>query len=453
MVVTVENYSSDFWIFGESVNLRSIFAIESSRPNLGIIISFGLRILNLVFSFITIPILLRKMSDIDYSIWVTLTSLLVWISLMDFGVGNGLKNHIAKNIDQTNTEESKTIIGTFQLYLAFSVVISILVLILIRIIPVLNEKPLLSVILYIPAIFLFPFTTFSAVLQGRCENTYLSFILLIKKMWILLFLPFSLILNLSTLDLAAILFNVFSIVFALILLISVKRKYPFTIKTIVDFRNVVSSFPLLKIGIKFFSLQITSLILFNIGNYIVYSFFNTQVIYYDTLNKVFFNLISFFNINISIFWTQYTTAMGRNDYNRFIWLKGRLKRNYAVFIGIATLISLILPKFIFIWTHARIIVSYADVIPFWILVILQSGNYYGAVLLNASGKINLQVLVALLSCLFFLALIFCLMRFDIISTYIVVPIATSITLVPGFILYNLKSVLISKEFLENARTA
>lgn len=193
----------------------------------------------------------------------------------------------------------------------------------------------------------------------------------------------------------------------------------------------------MSIGIKFFILQLTSLLLFNLGNYIVYNFFGTQVIYYDTINKIYTNILMIFNISIAIYWTQYSSAIGEKNFAKFQFLREKLRRHCYIFIVSVILVSLLVPTVIKIWTTNRVSVTLIQIIPFAVLAILQAINYLGAVVLNATGKVTIQIIISLISCFVFFLLSFCLLKFIPHIDYLLIPISVSITLIPGAIIFNI----------------
>lgn len=79
-----------------------------------ILISFALKGVSIILAFVTIPAYLRYFNSDDstYGIWLAITSVLSVITIFDFGMGNGLKNRLIKNIHDENESNSKTIVST-----------------------------------------------------------------------------------------------------------------------------------------------------------------------------------------------------------------------------------------------------------------------------------------------------------------------------------------------------
>jgi O-antigen/teichoic acid export membrane protein len=151
-------------------------------------------------------------------------------------------------------------------------------------------------------------------------------------------------------------------------------------------------------GIKFFVLQISSLLMFSMGNYYVYSNLTPgDTAYYDTINKVYSLYMTFFNMIISVFWSEIVFQKTSGDFPK-------LRTTYKKLLAISLIVSLgsfgiifIAPFFISFWTNGKILVDKKDCLPFSFLVSVQSLAYSGAVFLNAFEKVVPQVALAIIS--------------------------------------------------------
>jgi O-antigen/teichoic acid export membrane protein len=405
---------------------------EKNTPFVGILLSCISKCLSFIISLITVPLLLNNLELTQYSLWITLVSIITWINLLDLGVGNGLKNIVARYNHDNKNELRYYITGTFQFFLLVSFLLIILLLIMAKHIPVINSNIKYALILYIPVIFFFPFTTFNAVLQGSHKNGFLSIISLVKSLWVFILVV---VFKLSVVDkiiLCAVIYNIFNIAFYFIVLFSIKDIYRFSIKYIFDRRSFFCGLSIIKIGLKFFILQITSLIMFNVGNYISYNLFSTQVVVYDILNnKIFANILAFFNFAIAVFWPQIASAMARREVEKLLKYRKQLLYILVLFIaGLLVSMPFVIP-FIRIWTSEKIIISFKDIMPFVVFNILLAISYYEAVVLNASEKIDVQIYVSLIGCVLFVLFIYLLRKYF-VNSYIALPLANALALLPGF---------------------
>ena len=92
-------------------------------------------------SFFSIPILMDVLSVNEYALWVTLTSLIGWINLFDFGAGYSLRNRVAEYNELNEQSKLKTAIsGTFTFYFLTSIVLLLIFTILLFTTDILNNN-------------------------------------------------------------------------------------------------------------------------------------------------------------------------------------------------------------------------------------------------------------------------------------------------------------------------
>lgn len=65
------------------------------------------------------------------------------------------------------------------------------------------------------------------------------------------------------------------------------------------------NFQRIKVGLKFFGLQLSSIVIYSMGTLIVFTYLSSvDAAHYDVLNKVFLFGLSIFNIGIAVFWPE-----------------------------------------------------------------------------------------------------------------------------------------------------
>ncbi|WP_010254913.1 lipopolysaccharide biosynthesis protein [Treponema primitia] len=420
---------------------------EKQNPYFGVLISYVSKGISFVLSFISIPLLLNNLELSQYSLWITLVSIVNWINLLDLGVGNGLKNTIAKyNHLRDKKECAYYITGTFQFFSLISGFLVILTLIFSKYIPVIKINIGYSFLLYLPIICFFPFTTFNAVLQGNLKNGLLSIISLVRALWIFFAVLLFKYTSSDKIIICAICYNIFNILYFIFILFSIKKIYLFSLSQIFNFKLFVFGLKIVRIGLEYFILQVTSLIQFSMGNYIIYNLFNNQVASFDLLNnKIYANLAIFFNAGIAVFWPQFTSAMASHDAEKLIKYRSQLLIMLIVYIfGLGISIPIITP-FVGWWTQGKILVNIKDIIPFVLFNIVLSINYYEAVILNAAEKINIQILFSLMTSILFITLV-SFSKYFLIKSYIIIPIINTLILIPSFFIYKIHADRIVNSF-------
>ena len=102
---------------GESLNDVIIFNVLSS---------YFFNFISLLIGFVSIPFLLKLLSNNQYGIWITIFSILSWLSIFDFGISQGLRNNIPRLLKSKNNIEFKQLIQSAYL-ITFLVSIGFLV--------------------------------------------------------------------------------------------------------------------------------------------------------------------------------------------------------------------------------------------------------------------------------------------------------------------------------------
>ena len=99
-------------------------ATRSGKAKKNVIILFFLNGLNFLSTVLIVPLTLKYLGTLEYGIWLTLSSLLVWFSYLDFGIGNGLRNKLSEALANGNNETGKAFVSTA--YAVFSLALLIL---------------------------------------------------------------------------------------------------------------------------------------------------------------------------------------------------------------------------------------------------------------------------------------------------------------------------------------
>lgn len=117
----------------EKLNKITIMDSKSRSKNikLNIYISFIFKIISIVLSFLVIPMTINYLNSEQYGIWMTLLSLLSWMSFMDIGIGNGLRNKLTESISKNDIKGAREYITTAYATISSIVIIMFLVFIII----------------------------------------------------------------------------------------------------------------------------------------------------------------------------------------------------------------------------------------------------------------------------------------------------------------------------------
>ncbi|MDQ0637091.1 O-antigen/teichoic acid export membrane protein [Pedobacter sp. W3I1] len=406
--------------------------------------STSFKLLSAVVSFLTVPLLLKTLGTDSYAIWVTTTALVAWLNLFDFGSGYSLKNKVTESIALDNyTELNGLIAGTIQFYLLMSLGILLVFIGSLFVVSVFKANLILALVLYLPIIFSFPLTLGHFIIQGRKKFNTFNFLLLFQSIvWLVIVMFFRYgLFSVSLYTLATLYSGLFFVTNLMIMIYSLKG-IGFKVKEIFNFKHIVASKESLKVGYRFFLLQVSSLFLFSLGNILTYDHLTlSNVAQFDTVNKIYLMGMTVFNVVISVYWAEISHAKATKDKKVLNKLFNQLLLIAIVFCMGTLIFTFFIPFVIEIWTKKMIKVELFQLYPFVILVCVQALAYAGATILNAFENLKGQIILAVMAALFIIPLAKFLFTLNVgIGT---VPLSSAILLVPSaiFVIYKARAII------------
>ena len=91
------------------------------------IVMFMLKGISMLVSLLYVPLLLNTLDTENYGIWLTLTSIVSWVAMMDIGLGNGLRNKLATSLAQKNIQLSKRLVSSAYIALSLYIILFIII--------------------------------------------------------------------------------------------------------------------------------------------------------------------------------------------------------------------------------------------------------------------------------------------------------------------------------------
>ena len=301
------------------------FGTRSGLLVLNVIASFTLKGWAALIVFIMTPLTLECLGEYKNGVWLTVSSLLLWIDQMDIGLGNGLRNKLAIYIAQGNKIGARKIVSS-----TLAMLICIMV-------PVLAA---LSVLIWYGDIY--TFLNVNPQIIPELRITLLSAVILVCMTFVLKFignvymgmqLPAANILITtlgSTLGLlgtwllyisdhATFLYIVILNTAAPLLVYLLAYPYTFYIK-FKELRpawshvNLRTAAELGNVGLKFFWLQVAAIIQFMSANLLISNFFTPAMVTPYQIAFRYMNIVVIlFNVVSMPFWNATTDAFERND--------------------------------------------------------------------------------------------------------------------------------------------
>lgn len=396
-----------------------------------VLVSIGCRGVQVLASLLVVRHLVSILGLTGYGTWVTLSAAAVWMGLFDFGIGYGIKNRISEFSATGKSSNLKELASVAIMFYAMAslLVFSVFIGIALFVYPF-RDHPLTSTILFASAAASFFLSFGGIVLQGiGAFRRFYIYSLIGPVLWtgIVLFHRYAE----WSLERAAIFFLVSNVLQGLTTFFVGMTEIRGI--SIISFSKYFQEIrPLAKVGFGFFVSQISNIVLFLSGNFIVFrSLGATDAAIYDTSNKFFQFFIIGFSILINIAWTRISQCKAKSDFHQtrkiFIGLVG-----FACLAGIASFgFAFVSAPIISLLTHGRIQADSMTSMLFAPLILIQTLAYAGSVFLNAYEELRIQNFFSLLSIPLFLILvqIFIYFNFRIGA----IPLASALSVAPVMI--------------------
>lgn len=322
---------SDFFTRGHE---RSINAKKN------ILASFIIKGCSIAISLLVVPLSLNYVNPSQYGVWLTLSSMVAWISFFDIGFTQGFRNKFAEAKAKGDTLLARIYISTTYYYMSliFSVV-WIFLLIISQIIDwqaLINisedlEKEVSRLVIIIVTYFCFQFVfkIINTMLIADEKPAKASFVDLASQfVSLIVIFAFTRLTSGSLLNLGIAIGVAPTIVIMLATYILFRTQYKDYTPSLKLVKKEYAK-EIMNLGLKFFVLQIANIVQYGTTSFLIAHYFTTvQVTSYNIAYKYFFTLQMIFMILLTPLWSGATVAYNSGDSD---WIKG-VVRKYLYFL-------------------------------------------------------------------------------------------------------------------------
>ena len=421
---------------------------RSLKMLLNVKISLVMKILTAVMTFLQVPLVLKCLGTYQSGVWLTISSLILWVDVFDIGLGNGLRNKLAESIAKGCIDEAKDCIAsTFYMLALIITPIYVIFIFLINNIDVYSllnidtiQIPNLRLILSISLTLVcltFVLKIIGNVYMGMQMPSVNNIIQTIGLMigliatYIMYLFDFKSLLGIVIVNIAAPLF-----IYSVAIPYTFSYKYPQLRPDISNVKLLVAM-KLAKTGVSFFVIQLSSLFLFASSNAMISSFFNPATV---TPFQIAYKYMSLLTMIFSIFamplWSATTDAYTRNEMS---WIRQADKKvGHLMLIIIALFFAMIIfaPVFYHLWigNDVNIPFSYTLLLGIYVLIVVYSTRY--SFFLNGIGALRLQLITTTISAFLFVTIsYYTSMSYHNINVFMIIMI---LTLLPGVIINKIQ---------------
>lgn len=380
---------------------------RSVQAKKNIAMSFANKVIAIIISLAIIPITIDYLNAEQYGIWLTLSSIVAWLSFFDVGLGHGFRNRFAEAKAKGDTLLARKYVSTtyFTMLIIFGVVLVVFECAnpFINWATILNisqeQNQMLSMVVSIILIGVCTsfVTNVAGIMLSADQRPAITAMIATSGQGLALLIIFLLTL-LPRHDMRYIAFALSWAPVIVTIMVSVwlfthsYKAFAPSIKLIDRslIRNIVN------LGVKFFIIQVSMILIFQVVNIILSRVLGpAAVTEYNITYKYFSITMMAFNIILSPYWSAFTDAYTKGDLE---WMRKVHKKLTKVWLLLATVNVLLLicsPVAYKLWLHGSVVIPVETSVSMFIYINILSFSTMYMILLNGTGKVFLQMLIYL----------------------------------------------------------
>ena len=397
-------------MFSIKTQLRKKFIGTDSRSKKmykNTVAMIGIRGVSMILTLISAPIMLHHVDRADYGVLLTLTSIVGWVGYMDVGLGNGLRNKLPEFLAKGDFHSAKKIVSscyvTLAIYVALIIVIFLMVSPFVDWLGVLNSPTSdageirgLTNVVFIAFCIQFLFGLINSILFAYQMPAFQSLFTFVGQFIALI----ALVIQVYVFDVTSVLQigAVNSMIPPLVLFLGSIGLFRTKLKEIApsfklfEFKSVGS---ILSLGLKFFVLQMITIVLFQANSIIIARVVSPEaVVEYNLAFKYVSLLTMIFTIVITPVWSATTDAYVRKD---FAWINKTISLSRkvciaSIFIGVLMVLA---SKFVYgIWLgKGTIDINYSTTSLILLYISFEMLYKVYGTIINGTGKVFAQIIL------------------------------------------------------------
>tara|TARA_R110001592_G_scaffold363250_1_gene682475 strand:- start:7909 stop:9213 length:1305 start_codon:yes stop_codon:yes gene_type:complete len=360
------------------------------------------RVLAIICSLISMPIMLKLVENNYLGIWFTIVGILQWVTLFDFGITSGARNKIAKLRANGNHKEIQKVVSetyaslmVVTAFVCFILVLGAVYLPISSIIGNLTQEELtirsVLVIAIVSVGINFVFSFSYQIYAAYEQPLYFSLSGFLISFIFLVLITINLVFNFT-----GIYIILFSYVFSLLI-----SNFAITFKLFIDkpeikpnlnffspnFTSGEASF-----GIKIFVIQICALVLFTTIKLVVsWQLGPSEVVVFEAGFRLISVIILFHTIVMNSYWSTFTVAYERSEWEKIRGVMVRLMYLMIPIIFFSVAYVFMAPWFIELWMGKDIVASDSVYLSLAIFMVLSCWSNIFAYFVNGIGRVTPQM--------------------------------------------------------------
>lgn len=391
-------------VFFTKGNARSI-AVKKN-----IAASLVLKGISILVSLQIVPLTIGYVNPTKYGIWLTLSSIIAWLSYFDLGFAHGFRNCFAEARAKGNTQLAKEYVSTTYavLFLLFSVILLISLTInhffdwshILNIDSLYSEE--LKIVFALLACFFclnIVASVFTTMLTADQKPALTSLVQTSGQ--VLAFLCIYILTKTTSGNLIALAVAFSGIPCFLLVLVSLIVFHSKTYREVApSIKNIRFSLTkkILGLGGQFFIIMISMLFIFQLINIILSRMEGPEAVTQYNIAYKYFNVLNMcFVIILTPFWSAFTDAYVKKDYDWMRSIIRKLERLWILCIPVLILMVICSRHIYQWWIGDSVSIPFSLSVSMALYVLVQTGGGVYMYPINGTGKIRLQLIIYLLS--------------------------------------------------------
>ncbi|WP_288951938.1 hypothetical protein [uncultured Catenibacterium sp.] len=364
------------------------------------LINMALKPASMLLTILYTPMLLSYLGDEKYGLWVTLLSIINWVNYFDVGIGNGLRNLLAKELAEDELNEVKKSVSTAYITLSIIagsiMIVSIIFSLLVNWRLIFNTDldmrgPLLISVMFICINFVLALSNTILYALQLSERVALrgTFIQVLNLLGLIILKSISA----GSLVAVAVLYGLTTFIVNIINTYSIMHTREALVPSFTKFTKLKIN-SICQVGIKFFIINIMALILLTTDNLLItYYFGAARVTPFSIADKIFNTAYTVFAAFLVPYWSRSTVAYLYNDYDWFIQSLRKVCKVGIMFLLGYTVLRISFIPLVTLWLGYT--PSFENGIPtiMYVFYIIYSILGIECQFINGSGQINTQLVM------------------------------------------------------------
>ncbi|MGX7689892.1 hypothetical protein ACWA1C_22175 [Flectobacillus roseus] len=385
-----------------------------------IIISFFVKGISIFNNLLLVPFTINYVNAERYGIWLTVSSIVLWLNFFDFGLGNGLRNRLTEAVGLGDLKKQKQLLSTG--YTSLFIVALCLGFLLQFVTPKIHWSSLLGVddkygrevsqligLLSILYCFQFVIQIINVIFYAFQKSALVSLNFLLGSILSLIFIAIlKQNINGSLIGLGLCYFGGNIVSMSIFTLYFFIRLHP-ELRLSISLFSLDTSKSILTLGSRFFVVQLAGIIQYQAVNIIISRYFSPLVVTeYNIAFKYFSTILMIVGILMTPIWSAVSDAYAKKDIDWILKTERRLIKSWGI-CALLAILMLIGSNWIYkLWIGDSVKISFTTSFGVFLYTLSMS---YGSIyvnILNGLGKLRTQFIISIFSMFLFIPITYLL---------------------------------------------